>query len=119
MYHPHMRNLAILLLVLVAACGKKSDSGGASGGKVASCYSEAVHSCREYRDANLALGSDSLAKLCTVLDKDAKFTGDACPTTKLIGTCKTNEHKDFFYEGYPIADKMEEYCKSSGGTFSK
>lgn len=116
-----MRNLALVLLVIgAAACGKKSDSGSAaSGGKVASCNSTAMHSCREYRDANLALGSDSLAKLCTAVDKDAKFTGDACPTAGAIGTCKFNEGKDFFYDGYPLADKMEETCKSMSGTFAK
>jgi hypothetical protein len=112
--------LVAAVIILLAGCGeKKSDSGGASGGKVASCHSEAVHSCREYRDGNLALGTENLEKLCTAIDKSAKFTTTACPTAKLIGTCKTNEHKDFFYEGYPVADKMEEYCKSSGGTFAK
>ena len=115
-----MRKPALVLLVVVAAaCGKKSEStGGSSGGKVASCNSTAMHSCREYRDANLALGTESLAKLCTAVDKDAKFTETACPSGS-IGTCKFNEGKDYFYAGYPLSDKMEEGCKTMGGTFAK
>jgi hypothetical protein len=115
-----MRNLALVLLVLAAACGKKSEStgGGETGGKVASCNSESMHSCREYRDGNLALGTESIEKLCTAVDKAAKFTNTACPTGA-IGTCKFNEGKDYFYAGYPLADKMEEGCKSMGGTFAK
>jgi hypothetical protein len=122
MYHPGMRNLALVLLVVVAACGKKSDSesssSGGGGGKVASCNSESMHSCREYRDGNLALGTESIEKLCTVVDKAAKFSNTACPAGA-IGSCKMNEGKDYFYEGYPLADKMEEGCKSMGGTFAK
>jgi len=114
-----MRNLALVLLIVAAACGKKSDSGGASGGKVASCNSEAMHSCREYRDGNLALGSDSLAKLCTAIDSTAKFTDTACPTAGVIGTCKMNEGKDFYYDGYVLASSMEADCKSRGATFGK
>ena len=63
--------------VVVAGCGKKSESTGGSsggGGKVASCNSAAMHSCREYRDGNLALGTESIAKLCTAVDKEAKKT---------------------------------------------
>jgi hypothetical protein len=115
-----MRNLALVLLVVVAACGKKSESTGSgeSGGKVASCNSESMHSCREYRDGNLALGTESIEKLCTAIDKSAKFTNTACPSGP-IGTCKFNEGKDFFYAGYPAADGMEESCKAMGGTFAK
>lgn len=115
-----MRNLALVFLVLAAACGKKSESTGTgeSAGKVASCNSEAMHSCREYRDGNLALGTEGLDKLCTAVDKAAKFTNAACPSGA-VGTCKFNEGKDYFYEGYPLADKMEESCKAMGGTFAK
>ena len=115
-----MRTLVLVALVIAAAaCGKKSEStGGAAGGKVASCNSTAMHSCREYRDGNLALGTESIAKLCTAVDKDAKFTETACPTGA-IGTCKFNEGKDYFYDGYPLADKMAEGCKTMGGTFAK
>jgi hypothetical protein len=116
-----MRNLALVLLVVVAACGKKSEStgGGETGGKVASCNSEAMKSCREYRGGNLALGTESIAKLCTAVDSSAKFTETACPTAGVIGTCKFNEGKDFFYTGYMLADKMEESCKTMSGTFAK
>ena len=113
-----MKLVAAAIILLTACGGKKSDS-AASGGKVASCNSEAMFSCREYRDGNLALGTESIEKLCTVVDKNAKFATTACPTAKLIGTCKMNEGKDFFYEGYMLADKMEETCKSMGGTFAK
>jgi hypothetical protein len=112
-----MRALVFALVVLTACGGKKSDSG--SSGKVASCNSEAMHACVEYRDGNLALGSDSLAKLCTAVDKDAKFSGSACPSAGVIGSCKRNEGHDFFYDGYPLASDMESGCKAQGGTFTK
>jgi hypothetical protein len=116
-----MRNLALVVLIalVAAACGKKSETAGGAADKVASCNSEAMHSCREYRGANLMLGSDSLTSLCTAVDKAAKFSDVACPTKGVIGTCKMDTGKDFFYDGYPIADKMEEYCKLSSGTFAK
>lgn len=114
-----MRFMTLVFVVLAACGGKKSDSAGSSSGKIASCNSEAMHACVEYRDANLALGSDSLAKLCTTVDKDAKFSGSACPTAGVIGTCKRNEGKDFFYDGYPLASDMESSCKGQGGTFAK
>jgi hypothetical protein len=109
-----MSRIAIVLLV-VAACGK----GSSSGGKVASCLSESMHSCVEYNDANLAIGSDHIAKLCTTLDSAAKFAMTACPTANVIGTCKRNEGKDVFYTGYANADGVAESCKAMGGTFSK
>ncbi|HUS31620.1 MAG TPA: hypothetical protein VMZ53_24105 [Kofleriaceae bacterium] len=114
-----MRTFALVVLVL-AACGKKSDSGAAaSGGEVASCYSESMHSCREYRGMNLALGSDSLTKLCTAVDKTAKFSDTPCATAGVIGTCKMDAGKDFFYDGYVLASSMEADCKASSGTFAK
>ena len=113
-----MRALAIALVLVTAACGgKKSES--ASSEKVASCNSDAMHSCREYRDANLAIGSDSLARLCTAVDKDAKFTGSACPTAGMIASCKSNLGNDFFYTGYPLESTMEAECKAANGTFTK
>src|SRR3954452_11472413 len=102
-----MRRYALLFILVAAACGKKSDAPGA--GKIASCNSPSMHACVEYHDANLALGSDSLVKLCTVIDKDAVFAMTACPTGA-IGTCQRNEGKDFFYAGYPLADQIEKYC---------
>jgi hypothetical protein len=117
-----MRTIGItFVLVVVAACGKKDTKESAGSGKVASCNSESLHSCVEYRDANLALGTDSLEKLCTAVSSSFKFTQTACPTANVIGTCKRAEGKDFYYQGYelePVAD-LEKSCTSRGGTFGK
>ncbi len=113
--------IAAILLLANAGCSKKeAGGGGGDGGKVASCLSTSISSCREYRGGNLALGTENLAKLCTAVDAKAVFAETACPTDKLIGSCKKPEGKDFFYEGYPIpmAD-VEKSCASSGGTFAK
>ena len=114
--------LLVLALARAAGCSKKDKSDGSSAagsGKVASCVMEAVQSCREYRGDNLALGTESLEKLCTVVVSSAKFTDTACPTEKVIATCAKPEGKDFFYEGYAEpAQQIEESCKQSGGTFA-
>jgi hypothetical protein len=108
-----------LLLGALLGCGNKS-SGTKAAEPVASCLSESIHGCREYRGANLAAGSDNLASLCTVVDKSAKFTMTACPTTNVTGTCTKPEGKDFYYQGneVPLAD-LEKQCTSGGGTWSK
>lgn len=106
--------LLLLILIALFGCNKKSASG-----KVASCNMEAVHSCREYRDANLALGVESLEKLCTGVVSSAKFSEAACPTARVIATCTKPEGKDFFYEGYESPQQIEESCKQMGGAFSK
>ena len=114
--------LACVLLLANAGCSKKAADGGGDGdgGKVASCLSTSVSSCREYRGGNLALGTESLAKLCTAVDPAAVFAETACPTAKLTGSCKKPEGKDFYYEGYPVPmPDMEKQCTSSGGTFAK
>jgi hypothetical protein len=117
-----MKLMSILCaLALTAGCKKDSDKGAApaSGGKVASCLMESAQSCREYRDGNLALGTESLQKLCTAVISTAKFSETACPTDKVIATCAKPDGKDFFYEGYAeAAPKIEESCKQSGGTFA-
>lgn len=108
------------MLLANAGCGKKVGAGGGDDGKVASCLSSEGTSCREYRGGNLALGTDSLAKLCTALDKKAVFADAPCPTAKLTGSCTKLEGKDYFYEGYPIAiDKVEKSCTEREGTFAK
>lgn len=111
--------IVCILLLADAGCSKKTEGGG-DDGKVASCLSSDGTSCREYRGGNLALGTKSLAELCTTLDKKAVFAEVACPTAKLTGSCKKAEGKDYFYEGYPIpmAD-IEKSCTSSEGTFAK
>ena len=109
----------LLVCLLAAACGKKS--GGNADGPVASCMSDGMHSCREYNANNLAAGSDNLAKLCTVVDKAAKFTMTACPTADAIGSCAKHEGKDVYYQGYELgpADVLEKDCTAGGGTWSK
>jgi len=109
-----------IVLVLLVACGKSAKS-TEGGGKVASCNSESMHSCVEYRDANLALGTDSLEKLCTAVSSSFKFTQTPCPTANVIATCKRAEGKDYYYQGYelePVAD-LEKSCTSRGGAYGK
>jgi hypothetical protein len=107
--------LALFALVLATACSKKA----ADDGKVASCYAESAQSCVEYRGGNLALGTESLQKLCTVVVSTAKFSETACPTAKVIGVCQRNEGKDFYYEGHYIAaTDIEARCKAIGGTYA-
>lgn len=111
----------LLALALVAGCKNDKDKGApaSAGGKVASCLMASVQSCREYRDGNLALGTESLQKLCTAAISSAKFADVACPADKLIGTCTKPDGKDFFYEGYfETAQELEDGCKQGGGTFA-
>jgi hypothetical protein len=107
--------LALALSSLVACKGGSESKGG---GKVASCNSAAMGACVEYNDSNLALGSDSIAKLCTVVDKAAVFTMTACPKEGVTGSCASNEHKDYYYASYPISiADSEKSCTDKGGTF--
>jgi len=116
-----MRPIVISLLFAASVgCGKSADK-STSGGKVASCTTESLHSCVEYRDANLALGTESLEKLCTTVVKSAKFASEPCPTANVIASCKRAEGKDIYYQGYElesVAD-IEKSCASRGGTFAK
>jgi len=105
---------AIAIVMLLAACGKKSDDG-----KVASCFSESIHSCVEYRGGNLALGTENLAKLCTAVVSTSKFSETPCPTANLLGSCQRDEGKDFFYQGYEGDPEIEKSCTSRGGKFAK
>ncbi|MBI4951128.1 MAG: hypothetical protein HY908_03780 [Myxococcales bacterium] len=102
------------LLCLLGACGK----GGATAGsdKVASCHTPKFKSCREYRGDNLALGLDSLKKLCA----DGEFKEAACPTEGSIGACQVREHKDLYFEGYlgGAPDALEKACKANAGEFT-
>ncbi len=114
-----LSNLVVVTLILVAACGK-SDKSGASG-KAASCSMESMHSCVEYRDGNLALGTESLEKLCSAALSSAKFATTACPADHVIASCKRAEGKDIYYEGYDMqtVDKIQKSCADAGGTFAK
>ncbi|HLL20556.1 MAG TPA: hypothetical protein VK427_00410 [Kofleriaceae bacterium] len=119
-----LRTLAFGLVLLAGVgigvgCGK-GDKEAAKSGKVASCLSESIRSCVEYNANNLALGSSTIAKLCTSLDAAAKFTETPCPTANVIATCQRDEGKDVHYEGYPIAvADIEKSCKERGGTPGK
>jgi len=123
-----LRILTTLMLTLTlgffAGCGKKDDGKKDDGkdkapaaGKVASCNMVQSGNCREYRDANLAAGTDGLKQLCETMG--GAFGDVACPTEKMTGTCKVPEHKDFYYDGYPIplAD-MEKACTANNGTWT-
>lgn len=110
----------LLVLAVVAGCGKKGDNDSSAGGKVASCLMEAVHNCREYRGDNLLMGTESLQELCTTVVSSAKFTETACPTEKVIATCAMPTGKDFYYEGASTpVERIEASCKEMGGTFAK
>lgn len=113
-----MRTWCLALVLFAAACGKKSEPADE---RVASCMVESMHGCVEYRGANLAAGSDNLAKLCTVVDKKAVFSMTPCPAENRIGSCKRHEGTDVHYEGNPLgtAAELEKMCIQKEGTWSK
>jgi len=106
----------LVLFALMACGGTKEDARGEA---VASCTQASLHACLEYRGANLAAGSASLAKLCSaVAPGDFKMT--PCATAQRIGSCARLTGTDVYYEGYPIAlPDAERSCKESNGTFAK
>lgn len=106
----------VLLAVLLCACGKQ---GSRATGDVASCNLGAAGNCREYNAANLAAGSDNLAKLCGIA-KTAVFSMTPCPMANATGRCAQKEHTDVYYASYPIpATELEMACHTAGGTFTK
>lgn len=107
----------VMLVIALAACGKQSSS--QASGNVASCNLGSAGTCREYNAANLAAGSDNLAKLCGIA-KTATFSMTACPTANMTGRCAQKEHTDVYYASYPIPSvELEMACRTSGGTFTK
>ena len=104
-----------LFVLVIAACNK----GSKDDGKVASCYLESMKTCVEYRGANLALGTESLASLCTAVVSSAKFSETPCPTANILSTCQRNEGKDFFYQGFEGLPDLEKSCTERGGKFAK
>ena len=107
----------VVLLFLVAACGKSDKDKLPGEGKVASCYMESMHACVEYRDANLALVTDSLKSLCTTVIKTAVFAETPCPSSNVIASCKRNEGKDIYYAGSEQRDVLEKQCTERGGKY--
>ena len=101
--------------MVIAACSKKD----AASEKVASCLTDSVHSCVEYRGGNLALGTESLASLCTAIISSAKFSETPCPTTNVIGACQRDEGKDIYYQGFEGIPDLEKSCRERGGKFTK
>lgn len=115
-----MNTRAAFVLVsslLAAGCGDdKKDGASAGGGKVASCNMPSAGMCEEYRGANLALGTESLARLCMPeIAADAKFSETACPTENLVAICAKPTGKEHYYtnSALPIAD-VEKWCKDKG-----
>jgi hypothetical protein len=112
--------VATLSLSLIGCKDDKKGEGGAGAGKVASCNMPSAGLCTEYRGGNLALGTESLAKLCMPeISESAKFSETACPTDKLVATCAKPEGKEFFYEGSVITpEESASMCKDRGGTYA-
>lgn len=122
-----MKKLSFLMILSVvfafSACGKdkkqkveKTEEKNKVG-KVVSCNMPKVMSCKQYGEGNIeAAGMDFLKNLCSSGD----FKEIACPTDKKIGSCKTPEGHDFYYEGYPVTvDKLKIYCDEKKGVWSK
>lgn len=102
-------------LAVFAICACKQST--RTTGDVASCNLPSSGNCRQYNAANLAAGSDHIAKLCGI-SSTATFAMTPCPTAGVTGTCATKEHTDFYYAAYPIPPaEIEMACKSSGDTF--
>lgn len=131
MMKPTLVFVGCSVLFSLVACGDKgkegasasaSSGGSKDDGKVASCNSPSAGSCREYRGANLLLGTDNLKKLCDPkIVADADFKEVPCPTEKLLATCDAKSHKEFYYES-PVTNlaSSEKFCKEfSQGTWTK
>jgi len=115
-----------ICLGFFAGCGGKKDDTGKKDGekdlapaaaeKYASCNMPKMNGCREYSGGNLAIGTDGIKQLCA---GSGDFGDVACPTARMTASCKVSEHKDFYYEGYPIplAD-LEKSCKEKNGTWT-
>ncbi|MEZ4403618.1 MAG: hypothetical protein R3B06_26575 [Kofleriaceae bacterium] len=120
-------NLSAAVVVLaLAACKGQGDApatSGASGakatgGRVASCATPKLGACRQYDEANLALGTDMVKQLCDAAGGD--FTLTACAADGRTGVCAMNEGTDVFYASYPIPmDEAAASCAKSGGRWAK
>jgi len=108
---------SLLPLLILAACKSGGDSKTADD-QVASCDMPEVKQCREYRGGNLALGTDSLKKLCTGMP-GMVFATTPCPSANLAATCAKSEGTDLYYAGSELLETAERYCKQAGGAFTR
>lgn len=142
-----MKTCLVFSLVVLAACGGEAASGASSASsakatgsaaakdsaapkkddkpaddKAASCASDKLKNCREYRGMNLAGGTDSLKSLCDsakAIASDSTWKDEACPTAKVVAVCDMKMHKDYYYEGAEGLDSSEKFCKDGGHTWEK
>lgn len=112
--------VALAILMAAAACGGKGKEGAQGGGEagLASCNSPKFSECKQYNQANRALGDDMLKKLC--VDFEGTFATVGCATADRVGACKKDEGTSVFYKGHlmPPAD-LEAMCASTGGVWQK
>ena len=112
--------VALAMLMAAAACGGKGKAGAQGGGEagLASCNSPKFSECKQYNQANRALGDDMLKKLC--VDFEGTFATVGCATADRVGACKKDEGTSVFYKGHlmPPAD-LEAMCASTGGVWQK
>ena len=120
-----MRNrcsvFVLAMSLAIAACGGKGKDDGAKGGGeagLASCNSPKFSECKQYNQANRALGDDMLKKLC--VNFEGTYATVGCDTADRVGACKKDEGTNVFYKGHlmPPAD-LEAMCASTGGVWQK
>ena len=120
-----MRNrcsvFVLAMSLAIAACGGRGKDDGAKGGGeagLASCNSPKFSECKQYNQANRALGDDMLKKLCDSFE--GTFATVGCPAADRVGACKKAEGTNIFYKGHPMAPtELESMCASTGGTWQK
>jgi hypothetical protein len=85
-----MRNrcsvFVLAMTLAIAACGGKGKDDGAKGGGeagLASCNSPKFSECKQYNQANRALGDDMLKKLC--VNFEGTYATVGCATADRVG----------------------------------
>lgn len=112
---------AAVIGLVVAACGSKGKDdptkGGAAAG-LASCNSPKFSECKQYDQANRALGDDMLKKLCDSFE--GTFATVGCPAADRLGACKKAEGTSIFYQGHLMAPAdIASMCTSTGGAWQQ